>query len=240
MREVRKTSFKKIQGTQQTQEEENIVIESFLELWVEDMQIASFYHSPGFEKELVIGYLITNGILDTPADIDSIDVDARKCSITVKSKSQFVSRFLESMANLLENLPKHTPSNYEIIPENIYAARKKFIGLQKIHDETGGVHGALILDMHSDTSIFVEDIGRFNAVDKAVGIALGSGVDLSECLLLVSGRLTSGMVVKGIRSGISVMISLSVATDLGVHIAIDSGMTLLGSLKENSFWIYNE
>ena len=86
----------------------------------------------------------------------------------------------------------------------------------------------------------VEDVGRLNAVDKAIGLALQQDYSLSKSILLVSGRLTSEMVSKAIQAKVSIMGSLAVATDIGIHLAMNNHLTLLGRLKDENFWLYNQ
>ena len=115
-----------------------------------------------------------------------------------------------------------------------------FLSNQSLHKRTGGAHGAMIYDATNTESIIVEDVGRLNAVDKSVGAALQKEYNLSRSVLIVSGRLTSEMVSKSIRAGIPVMGSLAVATDMGIHLAMNNHLTLLGRLKDDNFWLYNQ
>ncbi len=108
----------------------------------------------------------------------------------------------------------------------------------EVFRSTGGTHSAMIKQM-SFGSVFVEDVGRFNAVDKAVGLALMNGFNLGESLLTTSGRLSGEMVLKAAFAGIPVMCSVSAPLRSGIRIAQASGMTLIGFARGQRFNVYS-
>ncbi|MDF1539074.1 MAG: formate dehydrogenase accessory sulfurtransferase FdhD [Candidatus Thorarchaeota archaeon] len=243
MKQKRKTSFQRFVNGEITEAEETIVVESSMELWLEDMHLASFVCSPGYEKELSLGYLLTSGIIETPSDISFIEIELDRCVITSERKSDFVTSFLLSKTNP-EFIPKAVsydinnikPVNLDYLRESV----KNLQGGQHIHDETGATHAALIQEIGTETAVIIEDIGRHNAVDKVVGHIASLGTDLNRCMLLVTGRLTSELVGKAIGCNIPFMGSFTFATDMGIQLAANADITLLGSLKRNEFWIYNQ
>ncbi len=240
MEQFRKTSFAHVTDRELVQRDEIIAVESQVELWVENMQIVSFDYSPGFERELILGYLVSSGVLKSSKEIESLEFEGKKCIVSVKRKSDFVARLLSSMVDPIDELMQISTNLNNLSIDDIFTAERRLRELQHVHDQTGGAHAALITELSSNKTVFAEDIGRFNAVDKTIGLALESGLDISSSFLLVTGRLTSGMVSKGARTGLPCVASLAVATDVGIQIAINSGMTLVGSIKSGSFWLYTE
>jgi FdhD protein len=87
--------------------------------------------------------------------------------------------------------------------------------------------------------VVCEDVGRQNAVDKIIGLSYEE-LDIPKSLLLLSGRLTLEVVTKAVNSGYPVLASFAVATAQGIELAKEHGLTLVGGLKENRFWLYNE
>jgi FdhD protein len=85
-----------------------------------------------------------------------------------------------------------------------------------------------------------EDIGRHNAVDKVIGYGKQEGYDLSQSMILLSGRLVSNIVSKCVNSQIPMITSMTVATDKGIEMAREANITIVGSLSEDGFWLYNE
>ncbi len=239
----RKTSFQRFADGEIAEAEETIVVESLMELWLEDMHLTSFVCSPGHEEELSLGYLLTSGIIKRHSDISFIEIKSDRCVITSERKSDFVTSFLLSKTNP-EIIPCVVPSGINsTLPVNLGYLRTSIKNLkcgQHIHDETGATHAALIQEIGSGTGTIIEDIGRHNAVDKVVGHTASLGTDLNRCMLLVTGRLTSELVGKAAGCGIPFMGSFAFATDFGIQIAANADITLLGSLKRDAFWIYNQ
>jgi len=86
---------------------------------------------------------------------------------------------------------------------------------------------------------FAEDVGRHNAVDKAIGIGALNETDFGECFLALSGRLTGDMALKAARVGLPIVASLAAAIDSGIAVAKDAGLTLIGFVRGKRMNIYN-
>ena len=111
---------------------------------------------------------------------------------------------------------------------------------QQNHRATRGFHGAILYELTTDSWFTCEDIGRHNAVDKVIGYGLLKGFALTDSVLLLSGRLLSNSVSKGILAGIPVISSMTVATSGGILEAQKKNRTLVGSLSEDGCWLYHE
>ena len=106
-----------------------------------------------------------------------------------------------------------------------------------LHDETLGTHGALIL-YRGEVKCCCEDIGRHNALDKAVGWALTHGLPLRECLLYTTGRIAADVVEKAAAAGVCVLLSRALPTAEAVDLAKRLGMTLMGRAWEEQYELY--
>jgi FdhD protein len=110
---------------------------------------------------------------------------------------------------------------------------------QAAFSKTGGLHGAALFSREGKILVVREDIGRHNAVDKVVGWALQRRMHpLFHCGLLVSGRLSFEMAQKALLAGIPMVAAISAASSLAVEMAEESGMTLVGFLRENQAVVY--
>ncbi len=91
----------------------------------------------------------------------------------------------------------------------------------------------------NNTRVSAEDIGRHSAVDKAIGLAIETNVDLKNCFLFCTGRLTADVVSKAAWTSIPLVASHSVATDAGVRYAKKANITILAGFRHRRFWQYN-
>ena len=133
---------------------------------------------------------------------------------------------------------------YALLPTQVrssvvLAAPRRVRPLQKVFAKTGGVHAAALLDLDGRVLCIREDVGRHNAVDKVVGWALRQGrLPLHDTMLLVSGRASFELAQKAILAGIPILAAVSAPSSLAVELAEQSGLTLIGFLREDSMNIY--
>jgi FdhD protein len=109
---------------------------------------------------------------------------------------------------------------------------------QTVHRHVGGTHAAVLFDKSGRVITLAEDIGRHNAIDKAVGYCLLRGISLHDKVLLTSGRASYEMATKAIRVGIPIIASVSAPTSLAVQLAEDRGLTLIGYLRGGRMNVY--
>jgi FdhD protein len=120
----------------------------------------------------------------------------------------------------------------------LYKLIKQMQHLSTIFEQTGCVHVAALFG-DSDVLIVREDIGRHNAVDKVIGHSLIENIKCSDKAMLVSGRLSSEMVLKAARRQIPVLMSRSAPTSSALKIADEAGMTLIGFARGQRMNIYS-
>ena len=116
----------------------------------------------------------------------------------------------------------------------LYALSHQINRTPSLYLETGAIHGT-VLCHGSRPLVYMEDVGRHNAVDKIAGWMLSKGVDSADKLLYTTGRLTSEMVIKTALMGIPALVSRSGFTAWGVEIARDVGLTLIGRMRGRKF-----
>ena len=200
-----------------------------------------------YEKHLdalVLGHLKTSNIIDGVSDVESINwtgntVDVRlNCSFDPEIHRELWLSILEH-AYKNEEIDLESNDGLDLVfPEHVFQAMGLLNDSCDVFKKTGGTHSALIY--HSDLGyVFAEDVGRFNALDKVVGLAMDAGINLGESILVTSGRLSGEMVLKAAFAGVPVMCSVSAPMCSGVCIAQTAGMSLLGFVRGERFNVYS-
>ena len=178
-------------------------------------------------EELVMGRLLTGGFIKSAEDVERILFCSKKTEASVFLNNEKDSR-------VLNKLPEH-----DLLNEWIFALAEQFEKGTKLHDMTSCTHSCM-LGRRGEILFTCEDIGRHNAVDKAVGYALKTGVELSECILYTSGRVPVDMAEKSIAAGVPVLASKSVPTAEAVELANRYGLTLIGNARRDSMKVFTD
>ncbi|MGB9714364.1 MAG: formate dehydrogenase accessory sulfurtransferase FdhD, partial [Candidatus Bathyarchaeales archaeon] len=221
-----------------------IAEEKPLHIFLNRIQYATIFCSPTNLKELAVGHLLTEGIINSTEEIAETNLKEEGiCQIKLKPEvnienrlklSQKMSRIILSACGgphqPSTNLPK-IKADIKVKAETIQKCVKNLNFIAETFRKTGGVHAAALYKNDGSLVAFAEDVGRHNAVDKVIGIAALSKVNLAECFLAISGRLTGDMVFKAVKVGLPIVASLAAALDSGVEIAKDSNLTLIGFVR---------
>ena len=131
----------------------------------------------------------------------------------------------------VESATRFTPEAITRVPDQLLEG-------QEVFRVSGGTHGAGLFDSEGKVLVVKEDVGRHNAVDKVLGYMLLSGETPGDKGLILSGRLSYEMVLKAARAGIPLVCSVSAPTALGVDVAKETGLTIVGFLRGDSFNVY--
>ena len=186
----------------------------------------SFYCLPTHLEELAMGHLISEGIC-SPSGIGSIEVRQEGNRFIIEAKiDQHSHRGLDKI-----------DSEVRIGTRDVWDAVERLDRESRLFKETGGAQGAEIFGRSG--SVFAEDISRHCAIDKAIGLALESGMNLTMSSLVTSCRQTGSTIYKAIRSQIPIVITISAPTGLAIESARRFGITLIGFARENRFNIYS-
>lgn len=224
-----------------------VCVEDSINLLVNGTRVASLTISPRDLKAYAYGYLICEGIVSGIDAITDVHVDYPNINTEVSSFSREISPeqteirssgcvgIRTTWATLREPLGEGITLDLQTLFKGMHAINE-YAPLWKT---TGGTHCAVILDANGNVKSAIEDMGRHNAVDKAVGKALLDGVDLSRCFMVCTGRLPAGMVAKAYRAGISVVASNTAPFSTGICLARQVNMTLAGFVRPPRAMIYS-
>ncbi|GAC1671643.1 MAG: formate dehydrogenase accessory sulfurtransferase FdhD [Candidatus Limnocylindrales bacterium] len=221
--------------------------------------VAITMRTPGFEDELAIGFLWTEGLIAGPEVIrttggdpatmnqpdDQVTVHlARAFDASLVAERRFVATAscgicgkasLDEVAVRSDPIPSGpiiTRATILALPDRLRAAQSAF-------DETGGLHAAGLFSPAGELVAVREDVGRHNALDKLVGSqVLARVMPLNQRVLVVSGRVSFEIVQKAAVAGIPIVCAVSAPSDLAVEAADRLGVTLIGFLRGDGFNVY--
>jgi len=225
----------------------DVCIEDSVNLLVNGIRMASLTISPRDLEAYAYGYLICEGIVSSTDAITDVYVDYPNIYAKVSSFSREISpEQTEIRSSGCVGIRTTWATLCEPLGEGITIdLQTLFKGMRAINDcaplwkITGGTHCAVILDECGNVQSVIEDMGRHNAIDKAVGKALLDGVELSRCFMVCTGRLPAGMVAKVYRAGISIFASNTAPFSTGICLARQVNMTLAGFVRPPRAMIYS-
>lgn len=177
--------------------------------------------------ELVLGRLLTAGIIESADEVESICISESGEVGEVNLRDPGALRGV--MGEGLRLSPVE-PMKWE--KEWVFALADRLAEGMPLHQETFAVHSCF-LSMRGEILFTCEDIGRHNAFDKVIGYALRNQVDLGQCIVYSSGRIPVDMAVKAIRAGVPVLAAKAVPTYEAVRLAKEYGLTLVCSARRD-------
>ena len=241
---------------------DDLTVEEPLEIRIGRKTLATTMRTPGHDEELAAGFLVSEGIarkaeqiakISRPADsANRENIIVADIAGEVKLKLSSAKRFgtistscgicgKSSIAAIRQNFPPiASAQNVRINIETLLSLPQLLEGQQGDFARTGGIHAAGIFDLNGAAKIVREDIGRHNAVDKAIGRAfLDRLLPLDRHVLLVSGRASFEIMQKALSAGIPIVASVSAPSTLAMNFARESNQTLVGFLRPPSFNVYS-
>ena len=203
----------------------------------EIVTIMTLGHAP---EALVIGYLRNQRLVDRLEEIRSVQVDWETESaavVTVSGKELTIGKRTVTsgcgqgtvFGDLMEEIDEvRLRDDVSMTDENLFVLLDKVRRHETIYKQAGAVHGCALADVNGEILMFVEDVGRHNAVDAIAGFMWLDRIDGSDKVFYTTGRLTSEMVIKCAQMRIPFLVSRSGLTHMGHQIAKKVGMTMLG------------
>lgn len=235
-------------GAERT-ETEDLLREHSMEVYVNDRLTMRLVCVPQYLSELVLGRLLTEGIIRTAADVEQIYICEAGLRARVLLRPGLASPSAKS-APCVEDTPTCCTDNrilhrdfsqyQKLAPVKpipweaswIFSMADRFAKGMPLHEKTWATHSCL-LACQGELLFSCEDIGRHNALDKAIGYALKNGVDPGHCILYSSGRIPVDMASKAIRAGIPVLASKAAPTAEAVELAKSCHLTLICAARRD-------
>lgn len=223
--------------------------------------LVTLMRTPGLDRELAVGYLITEGFIASAADIGllahcedtsqpwggTLRVELVPGTMLLRSPDTHRQVFsscslcgVEVVAQVAEEV-RAFPTG-QARARDVCELARRLRDHQPLFQATGGTHAAGLADCPLGAAapvLVCEDIGRHNALDKVVGAAALQRLELQRPLLFLSGRLSFEMVAKAARAGIGAVAGISAPTALSVELAQRLNMFLAGFVRGETFTVYS-
>lgn len=225
----------------------SVVEERPLTIYLNRQEIVTAMTIGDYPEYLALGFLRNQGMLSPDEEILRVDYDEELETVVVRTASE--TTFEEKLqkktrtsgcavgtvfGDMMEGLEEVQLPATPVRTSWLYALAHKINRTPSLYLEAGAIHGTVLC--HRDRPlVYMEDVGRHNAVDKIAGWMLSEGVEASDKILYTTGRMTSEMVIKTAMMGIPVLASRSGFTAWGVEIAQQVGLTLIGRMKGQRF-----
>jgi FdhD protein len=216
-----------------------------LTIFLNDAEIVTAMTVGDFPEMLALGYLVNQGMLPRTARIEGIDYDDDLGVVVVRTPDEtdfehkLKKKTLTSgcaqgtiFGDLMEQLEGvWLPDDQPKIPiSTITRLLRRLASVPSLYLEAGGIHGCALAE-EDRPLIYMEDVGRHNAVDKIAGVMAQEGVDPDGKIFYTTGRLTSEMVIKTVTMGLPILVSRSGFSAWGVALARQTNLTLIGRAK---------
>ena len=243
--------------------DDQLAAEEPLEIRVDGTPLTVMMRTPGYERELALGFLFGEGVIRGAADVarmailpngehpdleNVIDVELAPGAPGVDRRWQrnFLAASscglcgVSSIEAIHESAPPLPDDGLLIDRDTIYGLDARLRAEQAIFARTGGLHAAGLFTATGEPVVVREDIGRHNAVDKVVGHAVeGRLLPLDRHILMVSGRTSFEIVQKALQARIPVLVAVSAPSSLARDLAQASNQTLIGFLRGRSLNVYS-
>ncbi|MEM7528814.1 MAG: formate dehydrogenase accessory sulfurtransferase FdhD [Pseudomonadota bacterium] len=224
-----------------------VVEERALTIFLNAQEIVTAMTIGDYPEYLALGYLLNQGMLRADDTVIGVDYDEEIETVVVRTEraTDYEEKLKKKtrtsgcavgtvFGDVMEGLEGLSLPEAELRTSDLYALAKTINTAPSLYLEAGAIHGT-VLCQAGRPLVFMEDVGRHNAVDKIAGWMFREGVGGADKLLYTTGRLTSEMVIKCALMGIPMLASRSGFTAWGVDLARQVGLTLIGRMRGERF-----
>lgn len=245
---------------------DEVVLELPLEIRVNGLPLVALMRTPGMDKELAVGFCLSERVIRDVSQVkllrhcgqleretdparreagpesgDVVELEVEGPSSLQRFAGNFLVRTgcggadIRALAQLGE---VKVEADTRVARDVLFTLARRMEESQVLFPRTGGTHGAAVFRPDGAAVVVAEDVGRHNALDKAVGLCAMRRVILEDKILFISGRISYEMALKAARVGIPILASVAAPTSLGLRLAEEAGLTLVGFCGERRFNLY--
>lgn len=227
--------------------ETRVIVERPLTLFLNAQEIVTMMTIGDYPDYLAIGFLRNQGMLRDDDEITAIDHDEDLGVVVVRTarETDYEDKLKKKtrtsgcaqgtvFGDLMEDFESVRLPEASLRTSWLYALAKTINTTPSLYLESGAIHGC-VLAKDDKPLVYMEDVGRHNAVDKIAGYMFREGVSAADKIFYTTGRLTSEMVIKTVHMGIPILVSRSGFTAWGVELARQANLTLIGRARGKRF-----
>jgi len=224
-----------------------------LTIYLDKKEIVTLMTMGSQPELLTLGYLRNQGLIQSLSNIIAIQVDwdVEAVAVTTQQQQLDIDEILSKrtvtsgcgqgtmFGNVMASLEKLTITCSDFTADTIYQVLAGLTEYNKVYKQAGAVHGCALCSNSGQVQVFVEDVGRHNAVDAISGWMLLNDVSGADKVFYTTGRLTSEMVIKVAQMQVPLLLSRSGITEMGLSIAQKIGIGLVARAKGKHFLVFN-
>ena len=237
--------------------EDYVALESPVNIYVNENHLVTIFATPYELRELAVGHLVGEGIINNLEEINEITIDGFDILVYVnmdeeKLKEKITTHeeikvsysscgSIEDYIRALDNIKKpKVDSDYRITADKLFKLITQFGHGSKSFKYSISVHTAAVYDGENDRIVgFVEDVSRHVTVDRAIGRLTLERVNPSKAIIFTTGRQASDMVLKAARAGVPITVSLRGPLFSGVYTALKTGVTMASIVRGKGLTVYS-
>jgi len=239
----------RVTGVDQTgaKVETAVVVERALTIFLNSQEIVTAMTIGDYPEYLAIGYLLNQHMLRADDVVSGVDYDEDLAVVVVRTEraTDYEAKLKKKVqtsgcaqgtvfGDLMDMIETAVLPAATLRTSWLYALTHKINTTPSLYLEAGAIHGC-VLAQEDRPLVYMEDVGRHNAVDKIAGWMFEQRVPAHDKIFYTTGRLTSEMVIKTVRMGIPILVSRSGFTAWGVELARKAGLTLIGRARGKRF-----
>jgi len=224
-----------------------------LTIYLDKVEIVTLMTMGTQPELLTLGYILNQGFIQTLDDVVAIQVDwdVDAVAVTTRQQQSDIDKILSKrtvtsgcgqgtmFGDVMASLDKINIQCPQFKAETIYSVLDGLTEYNKVYKQAGAVHGCALCSSAGEVNVFIEDVGRHNAVDAISGWMLLHDISGHNKVFYTTGRLTSEMVIKVAQMQVPLLLSRSGITEMGLNIAKKMGIGLIARAKGKHFLVFN-
>lgn len=225
-----------------------------LTIRLNDREVVTLLCTAKYPDYLAVGFLKSDAFINSPDQITDLNIRDEGDRLVAEVETchdPWEGRTLERSItsgcgkgtnfgrNVTTISKRRLDGDIKVTPEQILALAKELHERSTLYNATRGCHNSSLCTP-DEMLLFREDIGRHNAIDMICGQCFLDNEPVEDKMIVSTGRIASEILLKVVRIGVPIMVSTAVATSFSVELARKTGITLVGNVKDDSFWVYND